>query len=1373
MGRNDNIRGPKTRKTLELVLKLLLDLAGHKQNFWSLVEAQIKARNVPSSQLAKLQNALIAEWVNPQNSDNPLTWLMVTSKYHQMDNQLYRSSEVMVTKIAVHQCLKYLNYKNLKVGTNVINVEDVLNALSLLQNLRQGELSVNLLKGDSQGQGHWHFALNFTDYKNLGNQACITYVLGEANKKYPLKDRPDPDLHARAAYRSNCFSSGTWVDNHLENWRKSFFNIFEKYQLIYVPLRLETETPQPETLPEKKQCDESDTYLSDYIKSERSTSNRRLIHIEGEAGSGKTSLLVEIARLLMDQNLLPILLEAPKDKSLDIVETVRSLLANVDREISYSGAQELLDAGKLVLFIDQYSELNKDEQEWYSRKLADLSDGFIVIGSRSHLPENFFSYWDKSKIKTTRIKSDKYTKFFTDWLEKLRILRPSPSFPEQPTSTNAYPHIIATILEQIAPGESTVLFALLAAKFYFDYHDKDVQCTIVSAQLDKLRLGSSFIRSWRNLAFEYADKCLYSSKRHRGHKLTEPTFEALQNLAFEAFSHNDTYSSQPFSQDLLDQYFGVGLTQTGLHESDLIQSSLIQKEYGTFKFAFSSFSNLLASHGVIMKYKSDNGKTKKTNLDAPGRVKEFVESLINKSATNVLISSFIQALRLCCLDEISENITWLEVANIIHTYLERKHYLQESDTGNTRNNLDRHKKYRTFIGRREELGKLIEMLSHPNDYPERRIFIKGIGGAGKTTLAIEAASSLIKPSIGVYSAIYFATASPNATYTPEPETTFNNLKDLLAGMLAFCKDELNMSSFEDNKIKLKEYLESGNTKTLIILDNFEDIGKEEAEEIIKYFASIRKSGYKLLITTREAVFAEIELRGLMREDSMNLIDELLGRYSPDLVNNISLDAALRAKIIEVADSIPLAIEYIIRWLVMGEPFDRVELMVKDAKGEVCKRLHDNVFEKIKAENPECLSLLYALTFAPDSFEEETLLDIANASAQTSKLQDNLNMLHRFSWVISRNRPISGFKCYSFISSLTRGYIQQALSKDDVHKASRVSWIDCYVKKAQEYGNDDYGNWHKKFDRISEDWDNFVAVFEWCQKNWGKGEEMDEYYYLQAKKLWRSLQRFFYLYPNFETRSLWSENLEDAAKKKGDQEIMPELCISKAWLILMKDCKTDIEAAAKSLYLALGSSQISVFSKIEAHINLGVCRTRLGDFLQADNFFTKANDYCESLKQSPDENYGNNELRIKRAQLRILLYSGERFYREKNYAKAQELYEKVDEGAKEIDWLRFRIKANERLAFLEILHNNLTEAQLRLEEWIEFAKNNKDDRRIAFFHRDFAELYFRQEKFREAEDYAMSAEAAFRRLNMSRRVEDMRELRGRVIGRKNRRLMNPI
>jgi hypothetical protein len=245
------------------------------------------------------------------------------------------------------------------------------------------------------------------------------------------------------------------VDNHLENWRKSFFNIFEKYHFIYVPRRLEA--PQPETTPEKKQCDDSATFLSDLIKTELSTLNRRLILIEGEAGSGKTSLLVETARLLMDQNLLPILLEPPKDKSHDIVETVRRLLANVDRKISYSDALELLAAGKLVLFIDQYSELNKDDQEWYNCKLADLTDGIVLIGSRSHLPENFFSYWDKLKIKTTRLKSNEYTRFFTAWLEKLRNLRlPSRSFPEPATSTNAYPHIIATTLGQIAPDESTV-----------------------------------------------------------------------------------------------------------------------------------------------------------------------------------------------------------------------------------------------------------------------------------------------------------------------------------------------------------------------------------------------------------------------------------------------------------------------------------------------------------------------------------------------------------------------------------------------------------------------------------------------------------------------------------------------------------------------------------------------------------------------------------------------------------------------------------------------------------------------------------------------------------------------------------------------------
>lgn len=216
----------------------------------------------------------------------------------------------------------------------------------------------------------------------------------------------------------------------------------------------------------------------------------------------------------------------------------------------------------------------------------------------------------------------------------------------------------------------------------------------------------------------------------------------------------------------------------------------------------------------------------------------------------------------------------------------------------------------------------------------------------------------------------------------------------------------------------------------------------------------------------------------------------------------------------------------------------------------------------------------------------------------------------------------------------------------------------------------------------------------AEKNWRKTDKSKhEYHYVHAKNLWRSLQRFFYLYPNFETRGEWSEYLQYEAEIRGDQEIKPEIYISVAWLRLMKDCNTDIEEAVKSLKTALGCSHVSSLSQIEANINLGVCMTRLGNFSEADNYFTVANNFCVTLKQNSDMNLAINvdERRIKRAQLRILLYSGERFYRDKNFGKARELYEEVDKGAKEIDWLRFRIKANERLAFLDIQHNKLTDA----------------------------------------------------------------------------------
>jgi tetratricopeptide (TPR) repeat protein len=174
----------------------------------------------------------------------------------------------------------------------------------------------------------------------------------------------------------------------------------------------------------------------------------------------------------------------------------------------------------------------------------------------------------------------------------------------------------------------------------------------------------------------------------------------------------------------------------------------------------------------------------------------------------------------------------------------------------------------------------------------------------------------------------------------------------------------------------------------------------------------------------------------------------------------------------------------------------------------------------------------------------------------------------------------------------------------------------------------------------------------------------------------------------------------------------------------------------------------------------VLETRRKAFTNATELFDKANILCDSLlAQHPrDDQAGDTQKRqLRRAKVRLHLYSGEKFYRDEDYKQARELFATTFYEAEKIDWLRFQIKASERLAYLDIHEGKLREAESRLRKWVVRAEKNKDKRRMAFFHRDFAELHLQKEEFDKAIERATQAKEEFSKQYMRRRVDQMDEL----------------
>lgn len=141
----------------------------------------------------------------------------------------------------------------------------------------------------------------------------------------------------------------------------------------------------------------------------------------------------------------------------------------------------------------------------------------------------------------------------------------------------------------------------------------------------------------------------------------------------------------------------------------------------------------------------------------------------------------------------------------------------------------------------------------------------------------------------------------------------------------------------------------------------------------------------------------------------------------------------------------------------------------------------------------------------------------------------------------------------------------------------------------------------------------------------------------------------------------------------------------------------------------------------------------------------------------------------RLDIRYLLYFGEKFYREgylpstpedekiRNLQKAKHIYNQVTRKSEDIEWLRFKVKAFERLASLAIKDGDLEKAERLLDHWYPSTQQNQDCRRMAFFERDYADLEFAKQNYEKAKEWANKALGKFQGLEMIARVEKINDL----------------
>jgi tetratricopeptide (TPR) repeat protein len=222
---------------------------------------------------------------------------------------------------------------------------------------------------------------------------------------------------------------------------------------------------------------------------------------------------------------------------------------------------------------------------------------------------------------------------------------------------------------------------------------------------------------------------------------------------------------------------------------------------------------------------------------------------------------------------------------------------------------------------------------------------------------------------------------------------------------------------------------------------------------------------------------------------------------------------------------------------------------------------------------------------------------------------------------------------------------------------------------------------------------------------------------------------------------------DFAFCNGDNAFLAEVKSSCAWLALLREGSENLTKAEELLLSAWSlRKDCDQYVCYTIVINLAVLYTRKNDHINSDLWFKK---FISLRKQGRGKVAPFNENRLT---IRYLLYWGEKYYRDKDYIKAKRLYQQVIKKSEDIQWLRFKVKAYERLAFISIKENRMDDAENLLKTWYPVTERNRDYRRVAFFERDFARLEFERENYVKAKEWAFKALAKFKDLNMIIRVE---------------------
>ena len=372
-----------------------------------------------------------------------------------------------------------------------------------------------------------------------------------------------------------------------------------------------------------------------------------------------------------------------------------------------------------------------------------------------------------------------------------------------------------------------------------------------------------------------------------------------------------------------------------------------------------------------------------------------------------------------------------------------------------------------FVGREEEIKTILTSLQ-----PNSRTFIigiEGVGGMGKSALAIEVSHRCIENDL--FEAVIWISAQESILTLHGIEPILPEAKTLSDILITIGS---NLGNPTIGNLSIQEQIRRAynllaRQTTLLVLDNFESLSRNEQREILDF---LRRSPItlKVIITSRERVSEGqvIRLPGLSFEES----NALLAWDAQQ--KNIHLTSDQSKYLVDLTGGLPLALLWVQGQIaVLGYSVTQVlDKLSLDADIPILQYCFNHSWNLLGQSDAR--KLLFILALQPDPVSRVALQEIAGILTN-EHLGNELSHLLQLS-LIEHDHD----RDYFSILPLTRRFVRTQFGSDRKFiKQAELKITQYYVKLLSQKSS--FKEW-RSYDDLLQDRNNILSVAQWCYKS---------------------------------------------------------------------------------------------------------------------------------------------------------------------------------------------------------------------------------------------------------------------------------------------------